>query len=98
MASIDRYYLKKRRRNVYVALEDMDFTWDEDEVSEFDRMWDEGLSVYDIARAFDRDPDEVALLVMDRVRAGMIEKRKNGIWGRRRREPDGHIRGVTCAQ
>lgn len=91
-------HMQLHRRNIYIALEDMDFTWNEDEVLEFDRMWNEGLSLYDIARAFDRDPDEVALLVMDRVRSGYIRKRKNGIWGRRKHEQVGHRGGVTCAQ
>jgi hypothetical protein len=61
----------------------MNFVWDEREVLEFDHMWNEGLSIPDIARAFGRDPDEVAVLTIDRARRGHISKRAGGALGRR---------------
>ncbi|MFH5187013.1 helix-turn-helix domain-containing protein [Paenibacillus sp. TAB 01] len=75
--------LKHQRQKLYVCLEDLDFVWDEKEVKEFDRMWIEGLSIQDISRAFDRDMDEVVLLVMDRKRTGYINDRPGGVYGRR---------------
>ncbi|GAB7387398.1 hypothetical protein BSNK01_12340 [Bacillaceae bacterium] len=82
---LEEFYMQQSRRNIYVACEDMDFVWDERDVEEFDRMWQEGFSIWDIARAFNRDPDEVALLAMDRARKRKIKKRKNGVFGRRMR-------------
>jgi hypothetical protein len=75
---------RHQRRMVYVALEDMNFIWDARDVEQFDHMWREGLSLIDIARALDRDPDEVALLVMDRARKGRVQSRRGGIFGNRR--------------
>lgn len=75
--------LKHQRQNIYVACENFDFVWDERDVVEFDRMWNEGLSLYDIAKVFKRDPDEVAILVMDRAKQGFIKRRKGGVQGRR---------------
>lgn len=71
------------RRNIYTACEDLEFQWDLREVENFDKMWNEGLSVWDMARAFGRDPDEVTILVMDRIRQGKIAERPGGVWGRR---------------
>lgn len=85
ITSIGKAYMTKERHTRYIAGEDMDFVWCEREVREFDHMWRGGLSVWDIARAFDRDPDEVLILVIDRVRGGHIEPRKHGVYGRRRR-------------
>lgn len=76
---------QSQRQKIYVCLESMDFVWDERDVLEFDRMWSEGLCIFDIARAFQRDPDEVAILVMDRARKGFIQERPGGWMGRRRR-------------
>lgn len=76
--------LRHERRSIYTALEDLDFHWDLKEVLEFDHMWNEGLSLWDIARAFGRDPDEVAILAMDRIRQGAIQMRPGGAFGNRR--------------
>jgi len=65
-------------------LEELDFSWDEADIPQVRHMWKKGLSVWDIARAFDRDPDEVALLIMDLVRKGQIKPRPRGAYGRRR--------------
>ena len=75
--------LKHQRQNIYLACENLDFVWDERDVGAFDHMWNEGMSIWDIAKAFDRDPDEVVILAIDRVKKGNIQKRKGGVWGRR---------------
>ncbi|MCS1351176.1 helix-turn-helix domain-containing protein [Mechercharimyces sp. CAU 1602] len=69
------------RRLLYVALEDLDFVWDEAEVPQVVEMWRDGQSLHDIAKTLDRDPDEVTLLVMDLARQGRISRRKRGARG-----------------
>lgn len=39
---IEKAYLRKRRRNIYVACEDMDFTWDEMQVYAVAEMYRKG--------------------------------------------------------
>ncbi|MED4914342.1 hypothetical protein [Parageobacillus thermoglucosidasius] len=56
----------------YMLFEDTDFYWDERDVLQFDRMWNEGYSLEDIATYFRRHEDEIALLVIDRARKGYI--------------------------
>ncbi|WP_051620975.1 hypothetical protein [Paenibacillus sp. UNC451MF] len=75
--------LKHQRQNLYVCLEDLDFVWDEKNISTASQMWNEGLSVWDMARSFERDIDEVTLLIMDLKRRGRIQDRPGGAWGRR---------------
>lgn len=76
-----------QRRAMYLACEDLDFVWDEDEVLEFDRLWHAGASIYEIARHFRRDPDEVVILAIDRARQGFIGPRSGGVWGERADKP-----------
>jgi len=78
---IEMKYLKKQRQKVYIACENLDFVWDEREVHEIEHMWSKGLSIHDIARSFGRDPDEVAILIVDRARQGKIKPRKGGVFG-----------------
>ena len=65
----------------YIALEELDFLWSLQDVKAFDRMWEQGLSVYEIAKALNRDPDEIAVLAIDRARKGKIGQRKGGAYG-----------------
>ena len=44
-------------------------------------MWSSGVSIYDMARSFNRDPDEVVVLIIDRARQGKIKPRKGGVLG-----------------
>jgi len=70
------------RLNTYIACEEMDFYWSESEVIKFEQLWNRGECIFEIAKHLKRDPDEVALLVIDRSRARAIEPRKGGIWGK----------------
>ncbi|MBN2910792.1 helix-turn-helix domain-containing protein [Polycladomyces sp. WAk] len=74
-----------QRRKIYIALDDLDFNffWDEAEIPDIERMWNAGFSIWDIANACMRDPDEVAILIMDRTRKGFIKPRPGGVYGRR---------------
>lgn len=74
-----------KRRNIYIALEELDFIWCESEIPDIERLWNEGFSIWEIGQACDRDPDEVLILIMDRVRKGAIGNRPGGVMGRRKR-------------
>ena len=78
---LERQHLTKKREKVYVALEDLDFMRSLAEVWSFRRMWNEGRSVYDIARDYGRDPDEVVVLAMCQMRKGKIKQRPGGLMG-----------------
>jgi len=70
----------------YIALEDLDFIWRTSQVREFDQLWRAGWSLYYISDHFRRDPDEVVLLSMDRIRKNFIHERKGGVFGWRGRQ------------
>lgn len=78
---IERTYHTKQSQKLYLVLEDVNWYWDEREVKQFDALWKQGKDIWEIASAFDRDPDEVALLVMDRRKKGAIRCRPNGVYG-----------------
>ncbi|PWW06294.1 hypothetical protein DFQ01_103196 [Paenibacillus cellulosilyticus] len=69
------------RQKIYLACEDMNFAWDEVEVRKFHELWKAGVGIFDIAEQLKRDPDEVALLIIDRSRQHRIQPRTGGIWG-----------------
>lgn len=73
--------MKERYRETYMLFEDTDFYWDERDVLRFDRMWNEGYSLEDIATYFQLHEDEIALLVIDRARQGYIQPRPTGLKG-----------------
>jgi len=69
------------RRVTYIALENLNFLWDEDEIIKFREMWEEGLSLPDIAEAFKRPQKEIAIIIIDQAEEGKIQPRKGGLWG-----------------
>ena len=77
---LENAYMTKRRRNIYIACEDMDFTWDERQVYAVAEMYRKGATVYEIASdpGIDRDPDEVAILIMDLARQDVIKPKDFG--------------------
>lgn len=82
--ALERDYMKEKKRAIYIALEELDFMWDQEDVKAFETMWELGWDCGRIAKELGRDPDEVALLVIDRARAGKIEPRKGGWFGTKR--------------
>ncbi|RAL20838.1 helix-turn-helix domain containing protein [Thermoflavimicrobium daqui] len=76
--------IKYQRQNIYTALEDLNFHWDEKEVLQFDQMWQKGVNLWDISRFFNRHIDEVAILAIDRARSGAIQPRQGGAFGQKR--------------
>lgn len=74
--------MRVQRLNTYVACDDLNFIWDERDVLQFQNMWDEGVSIFEIAQTFQRDVDEIVLLAIDRGRKGYIQKRDGGVYGK----------------
>ncbi|AOM08850.1 MULTISPECIES: hypothetical protein [Bacillus] len=79
MAAQNRKYRKSERRKLYIALEELDMFWDEDDVWRVQEAWNNNESVFAIGQRIERDPDEVALLLMDLAKKGRIEKRVIGL-------------------
>jgi len=75
VATEELYYMKKSRRNLQLVLEELDFSWDEDELLELARMNDEGASIREMNEVFEReDPDEIFLALFHLARQGRIQK------------------------
>lgn len=70
---------KKGGRTLYIACEEMDFYWTVSELMHFRYMWNQGKSITDIASYFNRDPDEVGILIIDQARQNLIKPRKGGL-------------------
>ena len=69
------------REELYIALSELDFSWYPGEVEQVARLWRKGLHIAEIAERMERDIDEVAILIMDLARRGIVEPRKNGAMG-----------------
>jgi len=66
----------------YIACINLNFDWIKSEISEVKTMWEQGFSVWDIAQAIARDPDEVTILIIDLARKGRVKPRSGGAYGR----------------
>lgn len=53
------------RKNRVIVCEELNHVWDQSEINEFLRLWDEGYTVHQIASFFKRKPKEVALLLIN---------------------------------
>jgi len=67
---------------VYIACEELNFLWREQDVEKVERLWREGYDIRAIAKAVRRHVDEVAVLIMDRVRYGALKRRPTGVFGK----------------
>lgn len=67
---------------LYTALADLDFTWYADEVTQVIRWWEDGIALGDMADRLGRNPDEVAILLIDLARSDKIKEREGGVYGR----------------
>ncbi|ARF66696.1 hypothetical protein ABNC92_20805 [Paenibacillus larvae] len=67
--------------NNIIACEDMDFLWSISDLKQTKNMWKLGYSVEEMAQKLNRDPDEVAILIMDLFRHGEIKDRPGGARG-----------------
>lgn len=75
---------------VYIACEDLDFIWREQDVAKVERLWREGYDIRFIANAVRRKVDEVAILIMDRARCGVLKLRPTGVFGKMEVEDESH--------
>ncbi len=66
---------------LYIACEDMDLSWYPSEVRQVIEDWEAGVPLWEIAEKLKRDPDEVAVLLIDLARRGAIRKRRGGVYG-----------------
>ncbi|MEG7339153.1 sugar ABC transporter substrate-binding protein [Bacillus cereus] len=64
---------------VRVALEDVDFLWDQREVFQFRELWNSNYTLLEISKKFKRKQIEVAALILDQVDKFKIHKRKMGL-------------------
>ncbi|QWH26550.1 helix-turn-helix domain containing protein (plasmid) [Bacillus mycoides] len=71
--------MKKSRRNMYVALEDLDLLFDESEVIRFQEMWEEDKNIIEIAKDLGRHQLEIAALIMDQADKNNIKSRPRGL-------------------
>ena len=69
----------------YIALENLNFAWLEEEILLVMRMWNEGRAIWDIADALKRPQEEVLILLIDMSMKGGIKERIGGVYGDRAR-------------
>jgi len=57
----------KERRNVYIALEQLEinYTWDEKEVLEVTKLIEEGMDMEGLAVRFDRPANDLRVLILE---------------------------------
>ncbi len=71
--------MKNSRRNMYIALEELDLVFDESEVIRLQEMWKEGKNIIEIAVEMGRHQLEVAALIMDQADKNKIKPRPMGL-------------------
>lgn len=71
--------MKKSRRNLYIALEELDLVFDESEVIRLQEMWNEDKNIIEIARELGRHQLEIAALIMDQADKNIIKSRPMGL-------------------
>nr|WP_179955967.1 helix-turn-helix domain-containing protein [Bacillus sp. JAS102] len=79
MALQQRKYMKKSRRNLYIALEELDLVFDESEVIRLQEMWKEGKGILEIAKELGRHQLEITALIMDQADKNKIKSRSMGL-------------------
>lgn len=78
-AAQERDLMSDKRRTIYIALEELDFIWDVDEVTMFRQLWREGASINELEEKLDRSQDDIAALILDQARKGKIQQRPMGL-------------------
>lgn len=81
VSKLEKVYLKRKRNQIYIALEDIDFIWSEKEVQKFKLMWDSDYSAQEIASKLKRPIDDVAMLIYDQALKKKIKPREKGLLG-----------------
>ena len=64
---------------IYTMLEDDDnfnWNWTEKEVKEFDRSYNNGMNIFQLAEKFKRQEEEIGVMMIDRGRKGKLRIKK----------------------
>lgn len=78
---LERNLLLNKNRSLHIALEEKDYIWSRENVSEFVLMYEKDVPIKEIAEYFEKEPVEVLLLALDRIEAGAIKTREGWkIW------------------
>ncbi|MGQ0437819.1 helix-turn-helix domain containing protein [Bacillus sp. B-TM1] len=72
-------YMKKSRRNLYIALEELDLVFDESEVIRLQEMWKEDKGILEIVKELERHQLEIAALIMDQADKNKIKSCSMGL-------------------
>ncbi|MDA2567485.1 helix-turn-helix domain containing protein [Bacillus cereus] len=67
--------MKESRINIHIALEELNFLWDEKDIMWFRRMWNEGRSFRYMCQKLRRSEKEVLLLALDQRYSGNLKHR-----------------------
>lgn len=73
MALQQEKYMKKSRRNLYIALEELDLVFDESKVIRLREMWDKDKDILEIAKELGRHQLEIAALIIDQADKNKIK-------------------------
>lgn len=73
---------KEDRRKNYKAYAGLNLDWAEETINKVIDGYNDGAAVPDIAESISREQEEVAFLIMDMARQGIIEPRDSGVYGR----------------
>ena len=68
-------YGGKERRVIYLAGENFDYVWSEDDIKTIRRVWNRGASIQEIAIMTDRKKEEIMILLMDLSHQGRLARR-----------------------
>lgn len=74
-------YSGESHRNIYVACEDLNFVWNEDQLQDVIDLWNFGVPIDYMARHLGREQEEVVILAIDLSRKGRIGSRPGGLMG-----------------
>ena len=79
MALQQEWYMKKLRRNLYIALEELDLVFNESEMIQLRKMWDQDKDIFKIAKEVGRYQLEIIVLIMDQADKNKIKSRPMGV-------------------
>jgi hypothetical protein len=80
---VELKHSRNHKEPKYIALEDLNFAWLEEEIVTVIQMWSEGRPIWDIADALKRPQEEVLILLIDMGMKGGIKERIGGVFGNR---------------
>lgn len=81
IARLETAYMKNKRVDTYIALEEVDFIWCRREIEQFRSMWRAGYDIWKIAKLLGRSHHDVVMLAYDQHLKGKIKTRNGGIFG-----------------